>query len=144
MHILTHRCIPLPDEDVLCRTTFKYSHYSPPISEIFRINLLLGGISGSITQQCSNLVAFYQCIGTYTPCNATSMKVFTFCRDSCDAIGNLVLNCLVNTSSINRVALQYLAQFNCTNPLTYSSSLTLDYYEYPGDEICSAVRSFLG
>lgn len=137
----------MPDEDVLCRTTFKYSHYSPPISELFRINLLLGGISssgGSIGQECSNLVAFYQCIGTLTPCNATSMKIFTFCKDSCHAVSNLVLNCVTDISSIDPVALRYLAQFNCTNPLTYSSSLTLDYYEYPSDEICSAVRSFLG
>ena len=137
----------MPVEDVLCRTTFKYSHYSPPISELLKIELLLGGISsssGTIAQECSNLVAFYQCIGTYTPCNSTSMKVYTFCKDSCDAISNLVLKCLGDISSINPVALQYLAQFNCSNPLTYSSSLTLDYYESPNDEICSAVRSYLG
>ena len=97
-----------------------------------------------MAQECLNLVAFYQCIGTYTPCNTTSMKIYTFCEDSCTAISNLLLKCLVNISSIDPVALQYLTQFNCSNPLTYSSSLTLDYYESPSDEICSAVRSNLG
>ena len=134
----------MPVEDVLCKTTFKYSHYSPPISEFFKIHLLLGGISSTMAQECSNLIAYYQCISTYSPCNSTSMKAYTFCKDSCDVIGNLLLKCLGDISSIDPVALQYLMQLNCSNPLTYSSSLTLDYYESPNDEICSAVRSYLG
>ena len=144
--LLMCRCSPVPPTDVFCRTTFKYSHFSAAITS--QINIHIQRISSlssnaSITQECTNFIAFYQCIGTYTPCNATSMKIYTFCEGICNIVNSLVVKCF-DFTKIDPALLEYFAQFNCSNPLTFSSSLTLDYYESPDDEMCSALRNYLG
>ena len=140
------RCSPVPPTDVFCRTTFRYSHFSLAITSqlnvhIQRISLLSS--SASLSQECVNFIAFYQCIGSYTPCNPTSMKIYTFCENTCNVINSLVLKCF-DFTNVDLALLQYFAQFNCFNPLTYSSSLTLDYYESANDEMCSALSSYFG
>lgn len=144
--VLLYRCSPLPSNDVFCRTTFKFSHYSLAITS--RINTFMSQISMlssnvNITLDCISLFGFYQCLGSFSPCNAATMKLYTFCDDTCSIINNLIQKCLRFTS-IDPVLDQYFSYFNCSNPLTYSSSLSLDYYEPPNDEICSALRDYLG
>ena len=144
--LLMCRCFPVPPTDVFCKTTFKYSHFSIAITS--QINIHIQGINSlssdaSITQECTNFIALYQCIGSFTPCNATSMKIYTFCEDTCNIINNLVVKCF-DFTGIDDALLEYFAQFNCSNPLTYSSSLTLDYYESPDDKTCNALCNYLG
>lgn len=143
-----YRCAPIPNDEVFCRTTFKFSHYSSPVTNqlsmhIARISTLALNGSTSLGQECASFFAFYQCIGSYTPCNVTSMKIYSFCKDSCNTINTLALKCL-EFASIDPEVLLYLVQFDCFDPQTYTSSLTLDYYESPGDEMCNALSMYLG
>ena len=143
---LMNRCTPIPSDDVFCRTTFRYSHFSLPVTDqlsmpITQVSSLSSNVS--LSEECIRFFAFYQCIGTYTPCNATSMKIYAFCQDSCSTINSLAIQCLRFTTIDTRLQ-QYLLQFNCSNPLTYTSSLTLDYYDSPDDEMCSALRVYFG
>ena len=145
--MFTCRCSPIPADGLFCRLTFEYTHYSSALAAQLRGTLeqvTLLSLNASIQQEnCAEFFAYYQCIGSYTPCDATSMKIYTFCENTCDAINRYALRCL-NFTKIDPASLQYLLGFNCSNPLTYTSSLTLDYYEAPNDEICSAVQSYLG
>ena len=71
------------------------------------------------------------------------MKIYSFCENSCDSVNELTMECL-SFAEVDQSVLMYLLQFNCSNPLTYASSLTLDFYEKPPDEICNATLSLLG
>ena len=108
---------------------------------VAQISMLSSNVS--VREECAEYFAYYQCVGSYTPCNATSMKIYTLCENSCDTINRLTLKCL-DFASIDQRILQYLTQFDCSNPLTYTTSLTLDYYDTPDDDMCSAVRKYLG
>ena len=141
-----HRCIPVPDTDVFCRTTFRYSHYSTAIAAQIRMHIARVSFLSSNTstpQECTDFFGFYQCIGTLTPCNKTSMKIYTICQDTCNMVTSLLTKCL-DFTRIDPLLLEYFANFNCSNPLTYSSSLTLEYYEPPNDEICNALSEHFG
>lgn len=143
--IFTYRCSPIPANGLFCRVTFEYTHFSSAASSQLRTTLeqvTLLSSNASIAQDCVDFFAYYQCIGSYTPCDAASMKIYTFCEDTCSAINSYALRCL-NFTKVDPALLQYLLGFDCSDPLTYTSSLTLDYYEPPNDEICSAVHSYL-
>ena len=141
------RCSPIPADEFFCSITFEYTHFSSALAAQLRATLkqvTLLSFNASIEQDvCTDFFAYYQCVGSYTPCNATSMKIYTFCEDTCDAINRFAISCL-DFTKIDQAALEYLLGFNCSNPLSYTSSLTLDYYVSPNDEICSAVHSYLG
>jgi len=140
---MNYRCLPIPDNEVLCRQTLNLRDFSVPIttqlvSFIAEVGMSADNLNIEIPTECLNFLTFYQCSATYTPCNGTSKKIYSFCENSCDIINKLTQLCLNFTRD------PYISQFNCSNPLTYTSSLTLDFYEEPPDDICNATLRLLG
>ena len=136
------RCLPIPSTDVFCRATFRYTHFSPHLNvHVKRISELF--TNASLMQDCTDFIAFYQCLGSYTPCNPTTLKIYDFCEDACDIINKYAQKCF-DFIYADPALLMYFAQFNCSNPLTFTSSLTLNYYEPPTDEICDPICMYHG
>ena len=98
--------------------------------------------TADLDRQCRNYLAFYQCTAAYTPCNETTMKIYAFCENSCEITNQLTVRCL-NFTQVDPNLIQYISQFNCSNPLTYASSLTLDFYQEPPDDMCNAIFEHL-
>ncbi|XP_065911887.1 tyrosine-protein kinase Mer-like isoform X2 [Dysidea avara] len=142
----TVECSPLPINQVFCRKTFQYTHFSATVvTQLGKITEPIGAIidNEGIPRNCRPFLAFYQCYADYTPCNATSMKIFSFCENICDAFSQFSSQCL-NFVSLSGQLKYYYEQFDCTNPLTFTSTLTLDFYQKSSDEICDAAVDYLG
>ena len=136
----------MQDTSLHCEESLGFSHVSVPVvnpftSYVERVRALVN-IAG-FKEECQGFLTYYRCAAQFTPCNETSMKIYSLCENSCEIIVRVANKCL-EFAAMDQNLKKYISEFNCSNPLTYTSPLTMDFYQKPPDEMCNKMLNIFG